>query len=77
MRSQETTQPNKFSISAATVAVSSSRKNVQQLIVETYLHYRQMFFQLKMLSHREYILSIRCISIKKDQYAFKSHTKSN
>lgn len=40
---------------------ATSRKTVQQVIVETYILYRRMFFEKRMLTHREYFSVIRCI----------------
>lgn len=40
----------------------SSSKTVQQVIVETYLLYRKMFFEKGMLTYKEYFSVIRCIN---------------
>lgn len=39
----------------------SSQKTVQQVIVETYILYRRMFFEKRMLTHKEYFSVIQCI----------------
>ena len=41
---------------------ASSSKTVQQVIVETYILYRRMFFEKRMLTHSEYFSVIRCIN---------------
>ena len=41
---------------------ATSAKTVQQVIVETYLLYRKMFFEKRMLTHSEYFSVIRCIN---------------
>lgn len=40
----------------------TSRKTVQQVIVETYILYRRMFFEKRMLTRNEYFSVIRCIN---------------
>lgn len=41
---------------------ATSKKTVQQVIVETYLLYRRMFFEKRMLTYNEYFSVIRCIN---------------